>query len=77
MKYKTVQLFKVLLSLKVVKFDTEMYLKFSHFWGQTSAGRGQVSDGGLTTFLLDGGPLLPPRKNPVKAVYNYIDKDMF
>ena len=76
---------KVLLSLKVVKFDTKMYLKFSHFWGQTSAGRGQalvqkrgqVSDGGLTTFLLDGGPLLPPRKNPVKAVYNYIDKDMF
>ena len=45
----------VLLSLKVVKFDTKMYLNFSNFRGRTSAGgggqaliqkRGQVSDGG-------------------------------
>ena len=49
-----IQLFNVLLSLKVVKFDTKMYLNFSNFRGRTSAGgeqalvqkRGQVSDGG-------------------------------
>ena len=29
---------KVLLSLKVVKFDTKMYLNYSNFWGRTSAG---------------------------------------
>ena len=33
-----IQLFKVLLSLKVVKFDTKMYLNFSNFRGRTSAG---------------------------------------
>ena len=37
-----IQLFKVLLSLKVVKFDTKMYLNFSNFRGQTSAGGGQA-----------------------------------
>ena len=48
-----IQLFKVLLSLKVVKFDTKMYLNFSNFRGRTSAGgtsfdpkQGQLSDGG-------------------------------
>ena len=35
-----IQLFKVLLSLKVVKFDTKMYLNFSNFRGRTSAGGG-------------------------------------
>ena len=53
---KEIQLFNVLLSLKVVKFDTKMYLNFSNFRGRTSAGgggqalvqkRGQVSDGGF------------------------------
>ena len=33
-----IQLFKVLLSLEVGKFDTKMYANFSTFWGQTSAG---------------------------------------
>ena len=35
-----IQLFKVLLSLKVVKFDTKMYLIFSNFRGRTLAGGG-------------------------------------
>ena len=51
-----IQLFKVLLSFKVVKFDTKMYLNFSNFQGQTLAGGGeqavvqkwgQVSDVGI------------------------------
>ena len=33
-----IQLFKILLSLKEVKFDTKMYLNFSNFWGRTLAG---------------------------------------
>ena len=62
---------KVLLSLKVVKFDRKMYLNFSNFRGRTSAGggqalvqkQGQVSDGGgLAKFSPDGGPPVPPRK---------------
>ena len=60
----------VLMSLKAVKFDTKMYLNFSNFRRQTSAGgqalvqkRGQVSDGGLTKFLPEGGPPSPtPRE---------------
>ena len=65
-----IQLFKVLLSLKVVKFDTKMYLNFSNFRGWTLAGggqalvqkRGQVLDGGdWQNFCRMGGP---PRKNP-------------
>ena len=69
-----IQLSKVLLSLKVVKFDKKMYLNFSNFWGRTYAGGqalvqkwGQVSDGGgggLAKFLLDGGTPSPPRKKP-------------
>ena len=71
------QLFKVLLSLKVVKFDTKMYLNFSNFRGRTLRGGGggqaqvqkwgQVSDGGggeLAKFSLDGDPQSPPGKNP-------------
>ena len=58
------------MSLKVVKFDTKMYLNFSNFQGRTSAGggqalvqkRGQVSDGGLTKFSPDGGPPSPQKK---------------
>ena len=59
------QFFKVLLSLKVVKFDRKMYLNFSNFRGRTSGGGGgrqalvqkwgQVSDGGLTKFPPDWG----------------------
>ena len=65
-----IQLFKVLLSLKVVKCDTKMYLNLSNFRGRTSAGGDKpwskngdsVRWGGqLTKFLLDGGT---PRKNP-------------
>ena len=63
------------MSLKVVKFDTQMYkLHFSNFRGRTSAGGGQalvqkwsqVSDGGeLTKFLPDGGdPPVLSGKNP-------------
>ena len=66
------------MSLKVVKFDTKMYLNFSDFRGRTSAGggggqalvqkRGQVSDGGGIgkIFAGWGGPPSPPQeKNPV------------
>ena len=65
------QLSKVLFILKVVKFDTKMYLNFSNFWGLTSAGGGtslgsktgtSVRWGGLATFLPDGGPPSPPRE---------------
>ena len=68
-----IQLFKVLLSWKVVKFDTKMYSNFSNFRGWTSAGGGtslgpktgtSVGWGGLAKFSPDGGD--PPRKkNPV------------
>ena len=73
-----IQLFKVLLSLKVVNFDTKMYPNFFKFLG-TNLGwgggggqalvqkRGQVSDGGeLAKFLPDGGtPSLPRKKTLV------------
>ena len=70
-----IQLFKVLLSLKVVKFDTKMYLNFSNFRGRTSAGggqalvqkRGQVSDGGGgigKIFAGWGDPPVPQEKKP-------------
>ena len=67
----------VLLSLKVVKFETKMNLNFSHFWGRTSAGgnkpwskkRGQVSDGrGLTIFLPDGGTPQSPQEKILLAM---------
>ena len=43
-----IQLFKVLLSLEVVNFDTKMYLNFSNFRGRTSAGGGGTSLGPKT-----------------------------
>ena len=63
------------MSLKVVKFDTKMYLNFSNFRGRTSAGGGlalvqkwgQVSDGGGIgkIFARWGRPPHPPQeKNP-------------
>ena len=65
-------MFKVLLSLKVVKFDTKMYLNFSNFGGQISAGGGgnkpwskngdKCRMGGLAKFLPDGGT--PQEKKP-------------
>ena len=72
------QLFKVLLSLKVVKFDTKMYLNISNFRGRTSAGGDKPWSkngdkcwmGGLTKFLPDGGPpppVPPGKKNLVGA----------
>ena len=79
------QLFKVLFSLKVVKFDTKMYLNLSNFWGRTSAGgeqalvqkRGQVSDGGIEKILPDGGTPSPPRENPVdNASYSKLSKKL-
>ena len=68
-----IQLFKVLFSLKVVKFDTKMYLNFSNFRGRTSAGGGgeqalvqkwgQVLDGGdWQNFRRMGDPQYPPEK---------------
>ena len=56
-----------------------MYLNFSNFWGQTSAGGGQalvqkwgqVSDGGdWQNFCQMGGPpqSVPQEKNPVLCV---------
>ena len=72
-----IQLFKVLLSWKVVKFDTKMYLNFSNFRGRTSAGggqalvqkRGQVSDGGIGKIFAGwGDPPVPPGKKPCHLV---------
>ena len=66
-----IQLFKVLLSLKVVKFHTKMYSNFSNFWGRTLAGGGtslgpktgtSVGWGELTKFLPNGGTPSPSRE---------------
>ena len=75
--FAILQLFKVLLSLKVVKFDTKMYLNFSNFRGRTSAGGGgqtlvqkwgQVSDGGdWQNFRRMGGPPVPPGQKPCRV----------
>ena len=67
-----IQLFKVLLSLKVVKFDTKMYLNFSNFWGRTSAGGDKpwskngdkCRTGGIDKFFARWGTPSPLRKNP-------------
>ena len=69
------QLFKVLLSLKVVKFDTKMYLNISNFRGRTSAGGDKPWSkngdkcwmGGLTRqnfSQIRGPPPVPPGKKP-------------
>ena len=73
-----IQLFKVLLSLQVVKFDTKMYLHFSNFRGRTSAGggnkpwskNGDKMGGGIGKIFAGWGtPHSPPRKkNPVIIV---------
>ena len=63
-----IQLFKVLLSLKVVKFDTKMYLNFSNFWGWTSAGGSSLGPkmgtrvrwGDWQNFCWMGDPISPP-----------------
>ena len=65
---------KVLLRLKVVKFDTKMYFNFSNFRGRTSAGggqalvqkRGKVLDGGIGKMFARWGdpPVPPPEKKP-------------
>ena len=60
------------MSLTVVKFDTKMYLNFSNFRGQTSAGGqalvqkwGQVSDGEIYKIFAGwGDPQSPQDKNP-------------
>ena len=73
------------MSLKVVKFDTKMYLNFSNFRGRTSAGggqalvqkRGQVSDGGgdCQNFRRMGGdPQSPQEKKTLLAPYLYTPK---
>ena len=64
-----VQLFKILLSLKVVKFDTKCIWIFQ-FLGRTSTGggqalvqkRGQVSDGGIDKIFVRWGPQSPQKK---------------
>ena len=67
------KLFEVLLSLKVVKFDTKMYSNFSNFWGRTSAGGGGTSLGpktgtsvrwGIDKIFTGWGTPSPPRKKP-------------
>ena len=50
-----IQLFKVLLSLKVVKFDTKMYLNFQNFRGRTSAGGGTSLGPKMGTSVGSGG----------------------
>ena len=67
-----IQLFKVLLSLKVVKFDTKMYLNFSNFRGQTLAGGDKPWSKNGDKCRMGGGdwqnfrriPPVPPRKKP-------------
>ena len=67
MKYSFLRYF---LSLKVVKFDTKMYLNFFKFsgtnlgWGDKpwSKNRDKCRLGGLTKFLPDEGTPSPPRK---------------
>ena len=69
-----IQLFKVLLSLKVVKFDTKMY-NFSNFRGRTSAGgdkpRLKNGDkclmGDWQNFRRMGEPPVPPGKTPCQV----------
>ena len=67
-----IQFFNVLLSLKVVKFDTKMYLNFSNFRGRTLAGGGgqalvqkcwQMSDVGIDNIYARWGTL-SPQENP-------------
>ena len=67
----------VLLSFKVVKFDSKMYINFSNFRGQTSAGGaqalvqkwGQVSDGGIgKIFARWRDPQSPQGKKPWGSV---------
>ena len=63
-----IQLFKVLMSLKVVKFDTKMYQIFQFFWDEPQRGGGQalvqklgqVSDGGIDKIFARWGN--PPEK---------------
>ena len=77
-----IQLFKVLLSLKV-KFDTKMYLIFSNFQGRTSDGGGtslgpktgtSVGWGDWQNFRWMGDPQSPLGKNllPVKEGPKYL-----
>ena len=71
----------VLLSLKVVKFDTKMYLNFSNFQRRTSAGgggqalvqkQGQVSVGGIGKIFAGwGDPQSPPGKKPCDLAFYY------
>ena len=81
-----IQPFKVLLGLKVVKFDTKMYFKFSNFRGQTSAGgggqalvqkRGQVSDGGIDNIFARWGDPHPLRKKILAAQYKFGKKEKY
>ena len=67
-----IQLFKVLLSLKVVKFDTEMY---SNFWGRTLAGGDKPwsrngdkcrMGGGVDKIFARWGDSQSPPENPDK-----------
>ena len=70
-----IQLFKVLLTLKVVKFDKKMYLNFSNFRERTSPGGGGDKSwskngdkcrmgGDWQNFRQMGGPPSPPGKKP-------------
>ena len=71
-----IQLLKVLLSLKVVKFDTKMHLNFSNFRGGTSAGGTSLGPKtwtsvrwGIGKIFADGGTTpVPPGK---KTLQNY------
>ena len=74
------------MSLKVVKFDTKMYLNFSNFRGQTSAGggqalvqkRGQVLDGGIGKIFAGwGDPPVPPGIKPWPGVAIFQKGDVY
>ena len=81
-----IQLFKVLLSLKAVKFDTKMYFNLSNFRGRISAGGGGTSLGPKTgtsvgwgdwqNFCRMGGTPSPPRKKTLHrwnfTKYNFL-----
>ena len=82
---KKIQLFKVLLSLKVVNFDTKNVFKFCKFsgtnlgWGRTSLGPKTGTRVGwqeLTNFSLDGGTPSPPSpgKKPCETFWSKLSE---
>ena len=70
------------MSLKVVKFDTKMYLNCSTFWGQTLAGGDKPwsknrdkcrMEGGIGKIFAGwGDPQSPQEKNPKLVIFKFM-----